>query len=365
MDESSPPVLFAAMAGLVGGIVLFMRGLVAYRRDRLISSVATSSLDGIAAGEVRVSGVVEAIDHVLTSPLQSKPCVWYRARVEESGDDRRVLLAEERAVQFRIAHGQGAIRVVPNGARWEVEADFDESTDLLGSEPAGLQRRSGSSVALVLPDDPEQMSEAQRQAAAEDLLTVRPPAESTTSAAWSTGDRTPGFGLGAGQGRRYKEARLEPGETVTVIGQALPWSDVREHLLESSNGSNEERAIADDIASARAAGLLVASPDEAWGNAAIPGFGIGRPTQRPELDPDARVPQVAGADAHEHALERYVIPDGSLVLARGPGGVMAIYRGEPTVATQHHDFAFLMGLAGAVVSVLCALALGIILTGRL
>jgi hypothetical protein len=103
MDELSPPALFLVLAGFVGGIVLFLRGLVAYRRDRLISSVATSSLEAIAAGEVRVSGVVEAIHSTLISPLQSKPCVWYRARVEESGgDDRRVLLNEERATQFRI-----------------------------------------------------------------------------------------------------------------------------------------------------------------------------------------------------------------------------------------------------------------------
>src|SRR3990172_2410394 len=100
MDESPVMILFA-MGGLVGGIVLCRRGLMAYRRDRLISSVATSSLDGIAAGEVRVSGVVEAIDQTLISPLQSKRCVWYRARIETTDDSRRVLLDEERAVHFR------------------------------------------------------------------------------------------------------------------------------------------------------------------------------------------------------------------------------------------------------------------------
>jgi len=356
MDETSPPVFFAVLAGFVGGIVLFMRGLVAYRRDRLISSVATSSLDGIAAGEVRVSGVVEALDHQLVSPLQSRPCVWYRARVEESDDDRKVLLAEERAVHFRITDGRAAIRVVPNRARWEIEPVFDEATDIGGSEPPGLQRRSGPSVTEASLDDPDQMTEAQRQAAVEALLTV---------GLGPAGDRGPLISFGAGSGRRYREARLEPGETVTIIGQALPWSDVREQILSPTVGSNVDRDIAADIAAARAAGLLAADPEEAWGNAAIPGFGIGRPTRPPELDPGVRLPRVADPDEHERALERYHIPDETLVLARGTTGAMAIYKGEPALATRHHDFAFVVGLAGAVMSVVCALGIGALLSGGL
>ena len=142
-SEFGPVLLFVA-AGLVGGIVLFVRGLVAYRRDRLISSVATSSLDGIAAGEVRVSGVVEPIEQTLVSPLQSEPCVWYRARVETTGDNSRVLLDEEKSQEFRIKDDSGKIRVVPRGARWEIGTVFDERTSWTGAEPPGLKRRSGA-----------------------------------------------------------------------------------------------------------------------------------------------------------------------------------------------------------------------------
>ena len=220
-------------------------------------------------------------------------------------------------------------------------------------------------MAPALPDDPEEMTDVQCQAAVDALLTVQPTDASTGSAAWGSEDRGPFISIGASSGRRYKEARLEPGETVTIIGQALPWSDVREQLLAPVAGSNEERAIATDIAAARAAGLLAADPEEAWGNAAIPGFGIGRPTQRPELDPEARLPQVADADEHARALEHYRIPDETLVLARGAGGAMAIYKGAPAVATRHHDLAFLVGLAGAVLTVLSALALGAVVTGSL
>jgi hypothetical protein len=106
MDDPALLLVFA-LGGFIGGLVLFARGLVAYRHDRLVSSVATSSLDAIAAGEVRVSGIVEVLEQTLISPLQSRPCVWYRARVETTGDDSGVLLDEERAVHFRIRDGQG------------------------------------------------------------------------------------------------------------------------------------------------------------------------------------------------------------------------------------------------------------------
>jgi hypothetical protein len=110
-------------------------------------------------------------------------------------------------------------------------------------------------------------------------------------------------------------------------------------------------------------GMLAASPEEAWGNAAIPGFGVGQPTAQPELDPRAHQPEVPDDDAaHREALEKYDIPDEELVLSRGFKG-MAVYAGPPQVATQHHDFAFVLGLIGAVMAVLCALALGAVLTG--
>jgi hypothetical protein len=356
-------VLGLALMGLIGGVVLFARGLVAYRRDRLISAVATSSLDGLAAGEVRVSGLVQAVDQLLTSPLQSRPCVWYRARIESTDDNRRVLLDEERAVHFRITDGGGQIRVAPAGARWEIGTDFDESTSLTGAEPPGLERRRGASYDMVLPNDPEDMTDAQRQAAIDALLTIDRPAP--LEASHGVGAAILGGSLATSGGRRYREARLEVGETVTIVGQALPWADVRQQLEAMGSGGNVDRAIADDIADAREAGELAASPEEAWGNAAIPGFGIGQPTRPPELDPDAQPPPVAGPTAHEVAMDRYEIPADELVLARAPDGALAIYRGTPQAATQQHDLAFLLGLVGAVMAVCCTLALGAVLTGTL
>ncbi len=367
MDDTFGPALFFVLAGLIGGVVLFARGLVAYRRDRLISSVATSSLDGIAAGEVRVTGIVEAIDQYLVSPLQSKPCVWYRSRIDEKGEKGRVLLNEERAQEFRIRNETGDIRVVPRGARWELGLDFDESTGFTGDEPPGLMRRSSGSFAMSVERDPETMTETERDAARQTLLTVRPPVEAIVGAGGGMADAgwSMAAGLGESRGRRYREARLEPGETVTVLGQALPWADVKDQLHAWDPSSNVEMAIADDVARARELGILAASPEEAWGNAAIPGFGIGAPTLAPQLDEDAYRPEPRGDAAHKQALARYDIPDEELVLSRGQKGEMAIYGGAPTEAVMHHDFAFALGVMGAVMAVFCALGLGAILTGTL
>jgi hypothetical protein len=353
------PVLFAfAAGGIVLGVVLFARGLQAYRHDRSISSVATSSLDTLAAGEVRVSGVVEVADQALVSPLQSKPCVWYRARVRTHDNERVPIEDEERAVHFRISDGRGSIRVVPDGARWEIEPSYDASTSMLGEEPPDLRRRSGPAATTLAPDDPAAMTELQRLAAIDALLTVQQP------------EPAPGLDVGGGlfgtgprgNGRRYQESRLEPGETVTIVGQALPWSDVQARAEAAITNRTLDRDISHDIERARADGALVGSPEEAWGNAAIPGFGIGQPTRSPELDPGVVVPEIPDATVHKEALARHVIPTGELVLGRGESGTFAIYKGAPMAATQHHDAAFILGLVGVAMAALSALTLGVMLS---
>jgi hypothetical protein len=362
-SELGPVLLFAAV-GLVGGIVLFARGLIAYRRDRLISSVATSTLDGIAAGEVRVSGVVEPINGTLISPLQSVPCVWYQARVETTGDNSRVLMAEEQSREFRIRDETGEIRVVPRGARWEIGPAFDERTSWTGAEPPGLQRRTSAAFSSI-ERAPEAMTELEREAAAQALLTVRRPIAATPADDWDQGGGS-FFAAKQSEGRRYREARLEPGQTVTVLGQAWPWGEVQEVVLAWNPSDNVERDIAGDLALARATGTLAGSPEEAWGNAAIPGFGIGAPTTQPELHPEALAPEVpADPSVHEEALARYDIPDEELVLSRGLRGGMAVYLGAPERATSHHDQAFLLGVIGAVMAALCTFALVALLTGTL
>ena len=86
---------------------------------------------------------------------------------------------------------------------------------------------------------------------------------------------------------------------MTIVGTALPFG----HLPDPFGADRMDRAadpltglddpeVAAEVAAARAAGTLL-TPEEAWGNAAIPGFGIGRPVREPELDPEADRPVLA------------------------------------------------------------------------
>ena len=53
------------------------------------------------------------------------------------------------------------------------------------------------------------------------------------------------------------------------------------------------------------------------------------------------------------------------MISRGERGEMAIYDGAPAQATMHHDFAFAMGVMGALMAVFCALGIGAIVSGGL
>ena len=69
----------------------------------------------------------------------------------------------------------------------------------------------------------------------------------------------------------------------------------------------DDPEIAADLAEARADGTLVDDPAEAWGNAAIPGFGIGRPVVAPVIDPAANTLPLADAEAAARAERTFRI----------------------------------------------------------
>jgi len=351
VDTSSGPWLAAiAILGLVGGLTLLVRGFGAHRIAGRISDTSTSTITALAAGEVRVSGTVVAAELTLVSLLQSAPCVYYRCNIdaegERFGDGGHVV--EERSVGFQVRDASGSIRVFPRGARIDAPVRWDDKTGSLGDEPPGLQWRVEGAFALAQPD---------HAAAVADLLTVHDPGSASI------------VGLPSHRGQRhYREARLELGDDVTIVGQALPFSDLRDpagadiggELDPYTTGGDPE--IAADLERARASGTLKTAPEDAWGNAAIPGFGIGRPTREPDLDPDANDLPIASAAEAERVERTFTIAPETLVLAATDAGLLITY-GTPAAAAGREQSQFLVGLLGAVVSIASAMVLAVLFGG--
>src|SRR5262245_13842891 len=284
-----PQLALLAVAGVVGGLWLLLRGMRGYSTATQIGDTATSRIATLAAGEVQVSGVIEPAELTLISALQSTPCVYYRSTIGPEGEYPEAFhtFEEERAIGFRVRDASGEIRVFPRGARWDAPARYDESTGLMGYQPPGLLLRTGPAIST---------GELDRANAIAALTTM--PKQREFDPLVILGGGTTGYGQRSGQRLRYREERLEPGDAVTIVGRALPFSDLDDpteaDIAEGSLAADDPE-VTGDIAEAREAGLLVGSPEEAWGNAGIPGFGIDRPIRTPELDPSAHAPGLAGS----------------------------------------------------------------------
>jgi hypothetical protein len=363
---SNMTLAMIAGAGVVLGLGLLVRGFVGYRAASRISGTSTSRISALAVGEVLVSGAAEPVELTLVSPLQSAPSLYYRARVREVGEgDGRDLFAEERAVGFRVRDATGTVRVFPRGARFDVPNCYDESGGAWDGDPPGLLPRTGSAFAPG-PDRKSQIAM---------LLTVR----DASRGAWArpvTGGLPRVLGYSAasilgtsGWRRHYQEARIQPGDMVTVIGQVLPFHDLDDpagaNLVDGSIDPAFDPEIASDLAEAREAGILLNSPAEAWGNAAIEGFGIGRPVQAPVLDPAANAPLPPDPTIAARAKAAFEIDDNDLVIAASDQVPLILALGAPAAAAARHQLQFVVGLLGAVLAIGSAMVAALVLDGTI
>ena len=361
-----PQGIFLALVGLAAGLWLLVRGLADYREATRIGDTSTSRITSLAAGEVQVSGVIEQAELTLISPLQSATCVYYRSTIDGADDsiDIRADLAglgadffEERAVGFRVRDRTGDIRVFPRGARWDAPTTLDDSTGLMGDEPPGLQIRTGPALA------PTGLG---REAAIAALLARPEAAPDFRPLAILGGGAHRGIG-GGDRRRHYREATLAPGDAVTILGRAMPFSDLADpaeaDMAIGSELAADDAEVTGDITEAREAGMLAATPEAAWGNAAIPGFGIGQPVRAPVLDPQATAPQLATPTEAAEAERRFEIAPDALVLASAPDAPLLIAHGMPSAAVERRQGRFLLGLLGAILAIASAMALALIVAG--
>lgn len=350
-DGSLGTWLALCLIGVGAGLVLLVRGFGGYRSAVRVGDTSTSRISSLAAGEVRVTGTVEAAEVTLSSPLQGRECVWYRSSVT-AGEDRPEF-EEERAIGFRVRDASGTIRVFPRGGRIDGPVRLDDRDSMFGERPASVTIRSGAVF-----DRPDATMDREEAIAA--LLTVRQPEPAVE------GD-LPGGGERA---RRYVEARLEPGDVVTVVGLATPFGE----LADPEGADQMDRAgdpllglddpeVAMNIAEARDAGILT-TPEDAWGNAAIPGFGIGRPVRAPELDAGVSAPVLATPEEAAAIDRTWDLEPDLLVIAAAPDAPLLIAGGAPGEVVAREQGRFLVGLLGALLAIGSAVAGAVVLSVR-
>ena len=349
----------ASLAGIGFGLWLLLRGFGSRLQAARIADTATSSIGSIALGEVRVSGIVEPAEVLLASPLQDEGCVYYRAQVHGGArtdpSGRGSPFDEQRAVGFRVRDASGSLRVFPRSARWDVPDRYDEADTVLGGRPPGLRPRTGSTYRAAVADREQQIAA---------LLTVRQPEAATP---W-TGADSAWFETDGRRRTRYREARVEPGDVVTVLGRVVRFADLPDPAWADTDAAMGGEQIGPQdpvIAKARAAGLLESDPARAWGNAAIPGFGIGRPLRRPELDPGVAVPALATADEESGFEQVFDLSPDRLILAADADVPLVVALGTPGVVARRHEDRFAVGLLGAVLAIASAVLLALTVRGAI
>jgi hypothetical protein len=236
------------------------------------------------------------------------------------------------------------------------------------------------------------VAQADREAAIADLLTVRPPTHNPDDTTLSTLGFT-GFGMGFGTKlrspgharRHYTEERIAPGDQITIVGQARPYGEVDpigpEATADLDPTTFDDPTLVSELEEARASGALADSAREAWGNAAIPGFGIGKPTERPVLDPAATPEEPAALeepsgpeatrararatnDANDGQPQTLDSPaPETLVIANSDSTPLTVYAGTPREAVAFDRDAFYRGLAGGALAIVSAVAIAATWTG--
>ncbi|HEV8402377.1 MAG TPA: hypothetical protein VGQ31_05020 [Candidatus Limnocylindrales bacterium] len=333
-----------AGVGIAGGLVLLVRGMNDYRSSLRVADTATSAIASIAAGEVRISGTIEMAETTLISPLERVPCVYVRITVDDGRDPLTGghHVTDERSIGFRVRDATGSIRVFPRRALVDAPEKPPSLDGLLAAEPpvdAGAQDELGDPVA--------------------GQMIATPISERET---WTPFPGTDGSG-------RYQEVRLEIGDPVTIVGRALPFADLPDPTAaDAGTGSDallDDPEVAADISAATATGSLAGDAAHAWGNAAIPGFGIGHPVSAPSIDPAAHPLPIAPATEAARIESRFAIAPDTLVLAASAEVPLLIAYGLPGEVVRRRQSRFVVGLLGAILAIASAMVLAIILDGGL
>ena len=118
-----PPLAVAAM---VGGIFLFVRGFKAWNERRLILNTPTARVRSMAMGLVELNGTAEPRS-VISAPFSGKACVYWQVDISSrTKDGWRVIHHNASGYPFFLKDGTGAALVYPQGADCKLAPGVEE-----------------------------------------------------------------------------------------------------------------------------------------------------------------------------------------------------------------------------------------------
>jgi hypothetical protein len=141
-------MLILFVLGLIAGTVTFFNGFRLYREYRLVADTPHIPIGSASMGLVRVRGLAQSIDTVL-SPVTRTPCCFYCVDIKEwrvsskGGGNFMHLRTAMDGVRFHIADDSGKILVDLHGATFELDKSgtriVDGTSDYLSATIADLE----------------------------------------------------------------------------------------------------------------------------------------------------------------------------------------------------------------------------------
>jgi hypothetical protein len=150
------------------GAVVFSKGVVWFRRGRIIGDVQTSKIRSLAMGLVEIEGEVVSNEEVLKSPASGKDCVYYRYRMERrtKGGKAEWTKVKEmvKKTTFYLDDGTGKVLVDPAGAKIDTmpesmmfeDSDFDALEGMrriFDDSLVSMDKNTRFSETLISPGD--------------------------------------------------------------------------------------------------------------------------------------------------------------------------------------------------------------------
>ncbi|MFC1722603.1 GIDE domain-containing protein [Nanoarchaeota archaeon] len=144
MLDETKALIFSIVFFFVGGFVFF-KGFVWMRQKKLIENIPTSKIRSLAMGLVEIKGKVLKGEKVLSSPFSSKPCVWYKYKIEEyrkqGKNSRWVTIKHGReGVHFKLQDNTDDVLVDPEGAQIDIPQDGQFKSGVGNGAPAMIQQ---------------------------------------------------------------------------------------------------------------------------------------------------------------------------------------------------------------------------------